>query len=42
MGVLALMFLLVACPTLKLRPLWVCAGVVITIVSVFLTDALIA
>ena len=27
---------------LKLRPLWVCAGVVITIVSVFLTDALIA
>ena len=27
---------------LKLRPLWVCAGVVITIVSVFLADALIA
>ena len=41
-GVLALMLCWSLVQILKLRPLWVCAGVVITIVSVFLADALIA
>ena len=41
-GVLALMLCWSLVRILKLRPLWVCAGVVITIVSVFLADALIA
>ena len=41
-GIFALMLCWSLVRILKLRPLWVCAGVVITIVSVFLADALIA